>query len=144
MDFLVTNAIKGKRIEVGKVYRNKSSGYYIHIKEVTKLYYGDEPDFNVVAGDECEFKGDSKTNRIRQVIHANKFWEIYKEEGIEEQDGSEENKEKIKKALKFVEQFVEHLENHPEVRNAPVNAGIPMCKICDKTIDEIYEVKPTK
>ncbi len=61
-------------------------------------------------------------------------WEIYKEED-EEQDEAEENMLKIKKALKFVE----HLENHPEVKNAPINAGIPMCKICDKTIDEIYE-----
>ena len=64
-------------------------------------------------------------------------WEIYKEEDKTEQDEAEENMEKIKKALKFVG----HLENHAEVKNAPVNAGIPMCKICDKTIDEIYEGK---
>ena len=36
--------------------------------------------------------------------------------------------------------FVEHLEAHPEVQKAPKNAGIPMCKVCDKTIDEIYKV----
>ncbi len=58
-------------------------------------------------------------------------WKLYEEKD----DLFTEEALKIKKALKFVE----HLENHPEVKNAPINAGIPMCKICDKTIDEIYE-----
>lgn len=35
--------------------------------------------------------------------------------------------------------FVRHLENHDEVINAPVNTGIPMCKICNKTIGQIYK-----
>lgn len=34
--------------------------------------------------------------------------------------------------------FIEHLEQHKEVINAPINTGIPMCKICNKTIDEIF------
>ncbi len=43
-----------------------------------------------------------------------------------------------------------HLRNHPEVKDAPVNKGQPMCKICNKTAKQILEenkqieVKPTK
>lgn len=62
-------------------------------------------------------------------------WELYKEDKDDLFTGEEALQ--IKKALKFVE----HLKNHPEVKNSPTNAGIPMCKICDKTIDEIYADK---
>ena len=30
-----------------------------------------------------------------------------------------------------------HLLNHPEVQNAPRNAGMPICKICGATAREI-------
>ena len=30
-----------------------------------------------------------------------------------------------------------HLKRHPEVINAPVNPGQPMCKICNKTAKQI-------
>ena len=33
--------------------------------------------------------------------------------------------------------FMKHLEEHPEVIDAPLNPGYPMCKICYKIIDEI-------
>jgi len=32
-----------------------------------------------------------------------------------------------------------HLKNHPEVQDAPINKGIPMCKICDKTSEQIRD-----
>lgn len=40
----------------------------------------------------------------------------------------------VKKSLLFVE----HIESHEEVKNAYLNPCVPMCKICEKTIDEIY------
>lgn len=30
-----------------------------------------------------------------------------------------------------------HLIQHPEVQGAPINPGMPMCKLCDKTAEEI-------
>lgn len=34
--------------------------------------------------------------------------------------------------------FLEHLEEHDEVRNSKTNQGIPVCKICGKTSEEIW------
>lgn len=54
------------------------------------------------------------------------------------------NKEILKiRAVDMAVKFVEHLKKHKEVQEAPINAGIPMCKVCNKTIDEIYEEKDT-
>lgn len=42
----------------------------------------------------------------------------------------------------FVERaimFYKHLENHPEVQTAPKDAGIPVCKICDKNAIQIHK-----
>lgn len=35
--------------------------------------------------------------------------------------------------------FYEHLENHKEVREALIDRGIPICKICGKNANEIYD-----
>ena len=49
---------------------------------------------------------------------------------------AEENKEALA--------FFEHLQNHPEVKNAPLSAGIPICKICNKNSREILKEKLQK
>jgi len=35
--------------------------------------------------------------------------------------------------------FYEHLENHKEVQEAEIHKGIPICKICGKSAEEIYQ-----
>ena len=35
--------------------------------------------------------------------------------------------------------FVEHIKAHKEVQEAPVNPGQVMCKVCNKTFNEIIE-----
>ncbi len=69
-----------KQIEEGNTYRKKSTGEFIHIKEVTRLHDAERNQFMIVASDDCTFEGDSKTTIGRQIINAHEFWEIYKEE----------------------------------------------------------------
>lgn len=42
--------------------------------------------------------------------------------------------EYIVKAIRFYE----HMENHEEVQESPTHKGIPVCKLCGKSGEEIY------
>lgn len=33
--------------------------------------------------------------------------------------------------------FFKHMESHKEVQEAPIHAGIPVCKICGESAEEI-------
>lgn len=58
--------------------------------------------------------------------------EKVREEAVREH---EKEMKKCEKALVFYE----HLENHVEVKTAPIYTGIPVCRICRKSAEKIFE-----
>lgn len=45
------------------------------------------------------------------------------------------------KLLQKYKAFCDHVASHEEVKNAPKNPGQVMCKVCDRTFDEIVREK---
>ena len=57
---------------------------------------------------------------------------------VEEINKKERRKEKYRKMKKALI-FIEHVEKHLDEIFEPIDNAKVMCKICNKTIDEIYE-----
>jgi len=70
-------------IKENEIYQNKITGYYVHVKEVTR-YNGNIPKIcHIVTSGDCKFKKASTTTITRKVFTLNKFEEKYKK--IEEE-----------------------------------------------------------
>lgn len=69
-------------IEEGKVYRNKITKEFIHVKEIARHYNLNKSIANIVCSGDSLFRSDSKTTVRRQILKEAEFLEKYQEEYI--------------------------------------------------------------
>lgn len=135
------------KIKKGKIYKHNESGQFVHVKEITQYYGGDQA--YIVCSDDCNFEADSKTSCGRQVIDANTFELRFAEprdtlsdkRKINDASGSLKNYNGIYYYSESdVTHFIEELKKEfNKYRNEPISS-IPNNMLDDwvfKTIDEL-------